>query len=208
MCNFRPTCSSANGIRATDRARAAQVRRAFTLLEMIVVIATMAVIASIAIPRLSKAFEGAGKSAVSQDWSTLQRQIDLYALEHDGHYPGFGANPSKQALAHELFSAQLTVWSNRGGDTSVDPDPEFQLGPYVRGSIPTLKAGVHAGSNRVHFAAAGVAPAYMHAVDAGWIYQVQTGEIVPNVALRADNLSVIPSDVDRLDAGGDAVDVK
>lgn len=208
MCNFRPTCSSAKRIRVARCARPKTLRGAFTLLELIVVIATMAVIASIAIPRISKAFDGAGKSAVGQDWATLQRQIDLYALEHDGHYPGFGANPSKQALAHETFSAHLTAWSNRAGDTSVDPDPDFPYGPYVRGSIPTLKAGPHAGSNTVHFAAPGVAPAYMPEVDAGWIYQMQTGEIVPNVALRAANLSVAAGDVDKLDAGSLSVDGK
>lgn len=60
--------------------------RAFSLLELIIVVAIIGVLAAMAIPKFSSASENSLKRAVQASLVVLQRQIDHYHAEHD-EYP-------------------------------------------------------------------------------------------------------------------------
>ena len=64
--------------------------RAFSLVEMIIVVVIIGILAAIAIPRLSRGASGASDSGVRGNLSVLRNGIELYFYEH-GEYPGKNA---------------------------------------------------------------------------------------------------------------------
>lgn len=60
--------------------------RGFTLLELLVVMAIIATLLTIAVPRYFKSLERSKETVLRQDLSTLREQIDRYAGDK-GHYP-------------------------------------------------------------------------------------------------------------------------
>ena len=61
-----------------------QMRRAFSLVELVIVVVIMGIIAAIAVPRMSNSAENAAKNAVIGNQAALQTAIDLYTAEHEG----------------------------------------------------------------------------------------------------------------------------
>ncbi|MCS7264263.1 MAG: DUF1559 domain-containing protein [Armatimonadetes bacterium] len=63
------------------------MRHAFTLVELLVVIAVIALIAAILMPVLSKARESARKSVCQTNLKQIGTAFSLYIVDHDGFYP-------------------------------------------------------------------------------------------------------------------------
>lgn len=143
------------------RDRRRTTRDGFSLLEVVIVVAIIAILAAIGIPRMSRGSRGANDSAVSGNLAVLRNAIDLYAAEHGGSFP-----------ATATFEAQLTQYTNPGGDTSVDRTAPYIYGPYIR-SIPTLTVGPNKGQKGV---------AELTGPTVGWIYNPTKGTISANAA--------------------------
>ena len=63
-------------------------RHAFSLVEMVMVIAIIGMISSMAIPRISQGATGATDAALAGDLAIIRRAINFYAAEHNGNFPG------------------------------------------------------------------------------------------------------------------------
>jgi prepilin-type N-terminal cleavage/methylation domain-containing protein len=138
------------------------LRRAFSLIELVIVVVIIGIIAAIAIPRMSRGAEGASDSALIGNLATLRNAIDLYHTEHEGVYPT-AAN----------IVAQLTQYSDINGGTSATKTSTHIYGPYIR-EIPKMPVkGDGKGDSKIAAAAA---------ADVGWIYTESTGSIVANSA--------------------------
>ena len=137
--------------------------KGFSLLELVIVVAILAVIAAIALPRLGGSTDRADDAAVGADLETLQKAIDLFAAEHHGRYPTAAA-----------IADQLTQYTDLDGHTRAARDAAHIYGPYLR-AIPPLPVGHHKGDTKVAAAdSAGV----------GWLYNETSGEIAPNTGLN------------------------
>ena len=75
----------------------AACRQAFSLVELVVVVVILGILASIAIPRLSRGSTGARESALNADLRTLQNAIQCYAVEHKNVFPDSPATASTLA---------------------------------------------------------------------------------------------------------------
>ncbi len=137
-------------------------RRAFSLIELVIVVVILGIIGAIAIPRMSRGAVGAADSGAISDLAVLRSAIDLYQAEHDGAYP---------ALA--TFEAQLTLYSDAAGATSATMDSTHIYGPYLR-KVPAQKVGPNKGSNTLT-GAKGTATF-------GWWYTAAGGDIRINAA--------------------------
>jgi general secretion pathway protein G len=134
------------------------LRRAFTLIEVVIVIVIIGIIAAIAIPRLSKAGEGSAEAALQADLAVMQRAVSFYEAEH-------AAKPTAADVV-----AQLTQYTDDTGATAAARSATYKFGPYLRG-IPKLPAGPNKGASGVAAApAAGV----------GWIYDETSGDFTAN----------------------------
>lgn len=140
-------------------------RRAFSLIELVIVVVIIGIIAAIAIPRMSRGAAGANDSALSGNLSVLRKAIDLYQAEHDGTYPPLAT-----------FADVLTKRTNSAGTVQPTPgtdDDQYPFGPYLRSIPPLPVASTNKGQTAVHAGALGTA-------SYGWKYDVVTGSIQAN----------------------------
>jgi general secretion pathway protein G len=96
-------------------------QRAFTLVELLIVIIILGIIAAIVIPQFTNATGDAKLSGMVTDLAYVRKQIDIYRLQHNGDVP---------ALA--TFEQQMTQSTNLDGTITGSPT----LGPYLN-KIPT-----------------------------------------------------------------------
>lgn len=90
--------------------------RGFSLVEMAMVMATMAIIAMIAVPRMSRAADDAHAGALVANVRVLQGAIEMYAIEHGGLSPGQKADQSID-LSGPRFAQRLTGLTTELGNT-------------------------------------------------------------------------------------------
>ena len=145
-----------------SRARARRRRRrrcAFSLIELTIVVTIIALIAAIAIRRLSRHADQAASSGMAADLSVLQLAIERYRAEHAG------LNPTAASIED-----QLTKYTNAQGAVSPTTSAQYIYGPYVR-RIPPVPSGPAIGKTKIGPNAA---------ADVAWIYSESTGDISAN----------------------------
>ena len=96
--------------------------RGFSLLEVVIVVATLAILAAIGIPRMSRGSRGAGDSALRSNLALLRNSIDLFTAEHNGLFPGVST-----------FTDQLTSFTDEFGATSASKTTTHEVSGYVFG---------------------------------------------------------------------------
>ena len=99
--------------------------RAFTLVEVLIVVIILGILAAIVVPQFSNASSDAKLSALKTNLQTIRGQIQLYKLQPNDVYP---------ALA--TFVEQMPLASKADGTTAPVGTAEFDLGPYLQ-SVPT-----------------------------------------------------------------------
>ena len=105
--------------------------KAFTLVEILIVVIILGILAAIVIPQFTEASNEARDSAVRSDLQTIRSQIELYKIQHFDAYPGdTDANdPNINVTVSSAFQTDLTGQTNEAGGTGTD------FGPYL-GSFP------------------------------------------------------------------------
>jgi len=109
-----------------------RVSRAFTLIEVLIVVIILGILAAVVIPQFSDASSDAKLSALQTNLQTIRSQLQLYKMQHKDKWP---------ALA--TFGKQMTAGTKADGTAGTD------YGPYLL-SIPnnpytdtnTVTAGV------------------------------------------------------------------
>ncbi len=155
-------------------------RRAFSLVELVIVIVILGIIAAVAVPRISSSSRNAGESALRANLASIRNAIDWYHAEHKATLPSAKSDGVNAAGSPEAFRRQLKQYSNSDGQVSVAKNPAFPFGPYIRGRIPCLTVGAKAG-NRSLMVVDQPGPLTTDlGGDRAWIYNVATGEFIPN----------------------------
>ena len=131
-------------------------RRAFTLVELLIVVVILGILAAVVIPQFSDASTDARLSSLTTNLATIRGQLELYKLQHQGNYPGFGT-----------FSDEMTKKTDVDG--TVNPAGAF--GPYLQ-RIPNNPFTTGASLNNVTIA--------LPATTNAWFYDVLTGEFKAN----------------------------
>ena len=168
--------------------RRAIVRRGVTLIELLIVVAILAILAAVAIPQFTSSAEDAKESAMQSNLGIIRSSMELYKLQHNGKYPGYpaaGGNPSSAEVIN-----QLTLSSKADGSTAAIGTAGFNLGPYIKESMPnnsfsnlrTVTVLLDAGA----FPVAGTNAT-------GWVYKPLIGKI------RANSTGAAPSGTNWFD---------
>ncbi len=106
---------------------------AFTLVELVIVVAIIGILGAIAVPRLTSASAGASANALEANLTNVRKAIDVYYAEH-GSFPGY--SPGTTVPLDKAFAKQLTQFSSRTGGTSPTYGSPFIYGPYLRSPFP------------------------------------------------------------------------
>ena len=106
------------------------MKKAFTLVEVLIVVAILGILAAITLPTFKVNIQRAREAAAKDNLRMLRNAIELYAVQHHGDPPGY----YNGAVADEgVVMPQLTKCSNPDGLTtnSKIPTGQFTLGPYL-----------------------------------------------------------------------------
>lgn len=91
--------------------------KAFTLVELLIVVIILGILAAIVVPQFTDASSNAQLSALQSNLRVIRGQIELYKLQHGGTYPD-----------DKTFSTLMCSKTNPDGSTTGSPN----LGPYLQ----------------------------------------------------------------------------
>jgi prepilin-type N-terminal cleavage/methylation domain-containing protein len=150
--------------------------RAFTLVEILIVVVLLGVLAAIVIPTIGKSATTARETTLAMDLNLLRRFIPIYTSQHLEIPPGYpGGNPAA-APTEQAFLDQATLSSNMYGQTAPRGTPGFPFGPYLS-NIPRNPFNDLA---TVEILANGAAFPATADGSHGWICKPISGEIRPD----------------------------
>lgn len=132
-------------------------RRAFTLVEVLIVVIILGILAAIVVPQFTDATTDAKVSSLTTNLQIIRGQLELYKIQHNDTYP---------ALA--TFSNQMTLSSKADGTTAAVGTSGYDYGPYLQ----VIPDNPYSGANDVSEADP--------ASDKGWYYNEDTGEFRGN----------------------------
>ncbi|MHC4682342.1 MAG: prepilin-type N-terminal cleavage/methylation domain-containing protein [Planctomycetota bacterium] len=158
------------------RARKEMREKAFTLIEVILVVTILGILAAVVLPSFQDHATSARESATKSNLMTIRSQIELYKLEHNEIPPGYAAG---MPVTVDVMQIQLTGTTTVDGAASPStiPATPFLYGPYLK-KIPRNPF-----NNLSTIAYVAEATAFSAAVDgtsSGWLYKKETGEFVVN----------------------------
>ena len=137
--------------------------RAFTLIEILIVVVILGILASIVIPQFANVSQSSRQTAELTTVQTLRNQITLYRVQHRD------TNPSTAQFWTNLL-ATTDEYGNVGSNDT------HKYGPYVSQE----PVNPYNGLNTVEAVSApGVIPtdAELNIKDVGFLYDVETGRI-------------------------------
>jgi prepilin-type N-terminal cleavage/methylation domain-containing protein len=135
--------------------------RAFTLVEILIVVIILGIIATIVIAIFHNTVDDARAKALKDDLRNIRSQLQLYSAEH-GTYPTLSS-----------FEQQMVLFSDEAGNTSNTKSPIFRCGPYIV-EMPRLPVGVNHGMTTVTASGS-------YAAGYGWAYDPVTGDFRANL---------------------------
>ncbi len=86
--------------------------RAFSIAELVIVVAVMGILAALVVPCLQGPATGAKESAAKDNLRTLRGAIELYAANHAGVAPGYVDDDPAGAPDETCFLNQMIVAEN------------------------------------------------------------------------------------------------
>lgn len=113
--------------------RRARKRRAFSLVELVMVVTILGVLAAIAVPRMTSAATNAAGNALQATLANVRKAMDVYYAEH-GRYPGY--DPTTGLPNDDAFVDQLLMYTDADGKTNATSSHPFIYGPYLREPFP------------------------------------------------------------------------
>ncbi len=115
------------------RGRRAGRLNAFSLVELVIVVTIIGLLASIAVPRLTRASSDSRSVALQATLVNVRKAVDVFFAEH-GEYPGF--DPGSGLPDDEEFVDQLLMYTDYAGKTNAAPSATYKYGPYLRSPFP------------------------------------------------------------------------
>lgn len=116
------------------------MRRGFTLLELAIVVAVIALVTAVAIPALSGAHHRADDARLHADTRQFQGALDRYAADHDGLSPAHD-EAGLPCPDQSAFIARLLDLANAQGAPAGPGAYLFAIPPNPRTTCPDIALG-------------------------------------------------------------------
>lgn len=148
------------------------MKRAFTLVELMIVVAVLGILAAIVLPTVQGHTSEAREAAAKDCLRSLRGQIEMYKMHHNNVQPGYVDGTPKTA---EITANQFIYCSKPDGTASPfkSPTGDYTCGPY----FPNMPENPFNEKSDIKLST-------VFATDAddstGWLYIISTGEIAVN----------------------------
>jgi len=143
-----------------SRRRSQPDRRAFTLVEILIVVIILGIIATIIIGLVSNGTADASRNSLKDNLRSIRSALEVY-IAHHGSYPAVGT-----------FEQQMTQYTDAFGATSATRTATHVYGPYIL-MLPPLPVGSEKGKTGV--------TTTTYSAGFGWGYDAVSGEFRANL---------------------------
>jgi general secretion pathway protein G len=107
-----------------------KMRRGFSLVEILIVVAILGILAAIVVPQFQSHSQQAKEAAAKDNLRILRQQFEFYAAQHNGLAPGYiGAN-LLSGLSLVVLN-QMLYYTNVIGQPAATKSDNFPYGPYL-----------------------------------------------------------------------------
>lgn len=113
------------------RQRVRNTGHAFTLVEILIVVAIIGILAAVVIPEFQGHAQEAKQSAAKDNLRILRNAIELYTAQHNDVPPGYNNGDITTPPDRLIFVKQLCYASNESGQIAQPGTPGYNLGPYL-----------------------------------------------------------------------------
>ena len=163
------------GMRVHNGRRMVASRRAFSLVEILIVVVILGILAAIAVPKLSSASQVSRENTLKESLRLLRTQVGVYYTQHADSYPGYPGGDTGQTPTGDTFVHQMTQCTDSSGNVSANPSSVYKWGPYIQ-AMPGNPVN-YLGTITI------IGPGAPMTADGttGWLYQPSTGSVQPNV---------------------------
>ena len=103
------------------------MKKAFTLVEILIVVAILGILAAIALPTFQDHIQQARESAAKDNLRILRNAIELYAAQHSGVPPGYPNDNPTMNPSYMSFSMQMTALEHYLSEMPKNPFNELVL---------------------------------------------------------------------------------
>lgn len=151
------------------------MRRAFTLVEILIVVVILGILATIVVPQFSDAADTARENTMREDLRFMRTQITIYTAQHNGTPPGYPPGSSSGATEQWMID-QLTRPTDFRGNPGDQSDATYRFGPY----LSQIPANPMNSLRTVRIVGAGAFPDQAQGTH-GWIYQPSTATFASDI---------------------------
>jgi general secretion pathway protein G len=152
-------------------------RNGFTLIEVLMVVAALAIIAGVVVPQVTTVVDEARNAAMLRDLREFTMAIERYRMDHTGNPPDLVQN-------QEL----VQLMGKTDGEGNVGVGPQFIYGPYLP-DTPTNALNAVKCVFRVN-----AAPPANLSSRVGWVYHPGSGQIWAGLYPHAIDLAAVQAD--------------
>jgi general secretion pathway protein G len=150
--------------------------RAFTLIEILIVVVILGILATVVIPQFNSATQQTRENTLKDELRYLRTQVVVFKAQHQDVPPGYpNGDPTGTPTAVD-FTNQMTENTDLNCNVNATPNSVFQYGPYLSqmpvNPVNGLSTVILVGNNQSVPAPDGTS---------GWIFKPQTQEIFVNL---------------------------
>lgn len=148
------------------------MKKAFTLVEILIVVIILGILAAMVIPKLSTASNAARESMLLDDVRVMRSQMQVFKWQHYDVSAGYPNLDPTQTPTEAAFIAHMTMSTTQDGDTAEPGTDGYSCGPYLR----SIAENPINGKNTVQMIADDVAFPESADDSHGWVYKPATLE--------------------------------
>jgi prepilin-type N-terminal cleavage/methylation domain-containing protein len=157
----------------------------FTLIEVLMVVTTMAIIAGVVVPQVATVIDDAKNAALLRDLREFTMAIERYRMEHNGGAPDLIQNDQLVQLMQKTDA-----------DGNIGTGPQYIYGPYLI-AVPRNALNGVTKVFRVN-----TAPPDNLASRVGWVYHPESGQMWAGLYPDFVDLSTVQAGWNASGSGG------